>query len=250
MAGSNRTSVVLQERDRRLLEALESMRVINREQAKVVAGFRSTRRANDRLLILARAGFLKRAFIGSRQAVYWLPGKTLQERGRKSDGVSSEPAALFLNHQLEINRVHLLVQYAAIPVRGWWFVRWQDFQRPPSATVPLIPDGYFEVGSQQGFRPVFVEVDLGTEAVPVLARKASLYLQLATSGEFSQLFGRSQFRVLLITTSDRRLQNIRGAVAKLTDKIFWFGTLDAVSPERFWAASWLRPTGDQRQSLL
>ena len=29
-----------------------------------------------------------------------------------------EPAALFLRHQLEINRVHLLVQYGGIPVAG------------------------------------------------------------------------------------------------------------------------------------
>jgi hypothetical protein len=93
-------------------------------------------------------------------------------------------------------------------------------------------------------------VDLGTEAVPVVARKASLYLQLATSGEFSQAFGRGQFRVLLITTSDRRLQNLREPIAKLTDKIFWFTTLETVSPERFWSAAWLRPGGDQLQSLL
>ena len=149
MAGNNRTSIVLQERDLRLLEALETMRVIDREQAKVVAGFRSTRRANDRLLMLTRTGFLKRAFIGSRQAVYWLPGRGPQDSGRKRADASFEPAALFLNHQLEINKVHLLVQYTSIPARGWWFVRWQSFQKPLSATVPLIPDGYFEIGSQQ-----------------------------------------------------------------------------------------------------
>jgi hypothetical protein len=249
MAGNKRTTIVLQERDLRLLEALESMRVINREQAKVVAGFGSTRRANDRLLMLTRGGFLKRAFVGSREAVYWLPSKPLQERGRKSTE-AAEPAALFLKHRLEINRVHLLVQYSSIPVRGWWFGGWRSFQSPLSATVPLIPDGYFEIGSAQGFRSVFVEVDLGTEAVPVLAKKASLYLQLAASGEFSQVFGRSQFRVLLITTSERRLQNIRTAIAKLTDKIFWLGTLDSVTVEKFWAAGWHRPTGDQLQSIL
>jgi hypothetical protein len=54
MAGNSRISLVLQERDLRLLESLEVMRVINREQAKVIAGFHSTRRANDRLLTLAR----------------------------------------------------------------------------------------------------------------------------------------------------------------------------------------------------
>ncbi len=182
--------------------------------------------------------------------MYWSPGKGLQDSGRKRGDASSEPAALFLKHQLEINKVHLLVQYTSIPARGWWFVRWQSFPKPLSATVPLIPDGYFEIGSQQGFRPVFLEVDLGTEAVPVIAKKASLYLQLASSGEFSQAFGRSQFRVLVITTSERRLQNLRATIAKLTDKIFWFATLDTVSPESFWSAAWLRPSGDQLQSLL
>jgi hypothetical protein len=200
MGGNSRTSIVLQERDRRLLEALESMRVIDREQAKVVAGFHSTRRANDRLLNLARAGFLKRAFIGSRQAVYWLPSKGPQDSKRHRWDAPSEPAALFLNHQLQINKIHLLVQYAAIPSRVWWFVRWQSFQQPLSATVPLIPDGYFEIGSSQAFRPSFVEVDLGTESVAVFTKKAQLYLQLAATGEFSQAFSRRQFRVLVITT--------------------------------------------------
>jgi hypothetical protein len=250
MAGTKRTTLVLQERDLRLLEALQTMRVIDRQQSSVVAGFGSATRANARLLALTRAGFLKRAFVGSRQAVYWLANKPLQDANRKGEAPAVEPAALFLRHQLEINRVHLVVQYSGIPARGWWFGKWQSFQKPLSATVPLIPDGYFEVGSQQGFRPAFVEVDLGTEAVPIIAKKANQHLQLAASGEFAQIFGRSQFRVLVITTSARRVENLRGAVAKLTDKIFWFGTLDMISTERFWSAAWLRPSGDQLHSLL
>jgi len=248
MVGNNRTGIVLQARDLLLLEALELMRVINREQAKVVAGFRSTTRANARLLALTRAGFLRRAYIGARQAVYWRANTELQ-RARKKGELSQEPAALFLRHRLEINRIHLLAKYAAIPNVGWWFGRWQSFQKPLSATLPLIPDGYFEIDSAQGVRPAFVEVDLGTEAIPVFAKKASLYLQLATSGEFQQLFSRSQFRVLVVTTAEGRMHRLRQAVAKLTDKIFWFAPLDVICPEKFWIASWLRPSGDQPQSL-
>jgi hypothetical protein len=249
MAGNSRTSIVLEERDLRLLEALEALRVIDRGQAKMVAGFRSTRRANARLLSLTRAGFLKRAFVGSHEAVYWLANWELQ-KVRKRGEITPEPAALFLRHRLEINRLQLLVQYAGIPTPGWWFGRWQNFQGPILPTLPLIPDGYFEIGSAQGIRSAFVEIDLGTEAAPVLAKKASLYLQLATSGDFPKLFSRSQFRVLVVTTSERRLANLRQTVAKLTDKIFWFGTLDMLSAERFWSAAWLRPTGNQQQSLL
>ena len=249
MTGSKKTTLVLQERDLRLFEALESMRVVDREQAKVVAGFQSTRRANDRLLQLTRTGFLKRAFVGSRQAVYWLPNEVLQRGGNRKEH-AHEPAALFLRHQLEINRVHLLVQYRSLPVPLWRFLTWRSFRQPLSQAVPLIPDGYFELGNAQGVRPMFVEVDLGTEAVPILARKARLYLELATSGEFAKLFGRPQFRVLVITTSVDRLLNIRAAIAKQTDKIFWFTTLAVVKPERFWSAVWLRPLGDQLQTLL
>ena len=155
-----------------------------------------------------------------------------------------------MRHRLEINRVQLLVQYAGIPVPGWWFGRWQSFQQPINNTLPLIPDGYFEIAFAQGVRCVFVEVDLGTEATPVLVKKASLYLQLATSGDFTKIFSRSQFRVLVVTTSERRVKSLRSAIAKLTDKVFWFGNLDMVTADSFWSAVWLRPTGIQPQSLL
>jgi len=41
------------------------MRIIDQEQAKIVAGFGSTTRANVRLLGLTRAGFLRRFFLGT-----------------------------------------------------------------------------------------------------------------------------------------------------------------------------------------
>lgn len=249
MAGNNRTGMVLQERELRLLEALESMRVIDREQAKIVAGYHSTTRANARLLALTRAGLLRRTFLGGPKAVYWLANEQLQKTRKKGD-LPQEPAALFLRHRLQINRLQLLVQYAGIPIRGWWFGNWQSFSKPLSGTLPLIPDGYFEIASAQTARPAFVEIDLGTEAVPVVGKKASLYVQMATSGEFQKLFSRTQFRVLVVTTSQRRLQRLREAVAKLTDKIFWFATLDVIAPDKFWAARWLRPAGNQLQSLL
>ena len=56
MTGNNGKGIVLQERDRHLLKELAVMRVIDREQAKCVAGFGSTTRANNRLLALTRPG--------------------------------------------------------------------------------------------------------------------------------------------------------------------------------------------------
>ena len=48
MTGSNR-GLVLQPRDRRLLEELAVMRVVDREQARIAAGFGSITRVNARL---------------------------------------------------------------------------------------------------------------------------------------------------------------------------------------------------------
>jgi len=249
MAGNSNSTLAVQERDLRLFEALETMRVINREQAKIAAGFHSTTRANARLLALTKAGFLKRAFHGSREAVYWLTSNP-QYRGGHKELTPREPQSLFLRHRLEINEVYLLLKFCAIPMRGWWFVRWECFQKNLAPSVPLIPDGYFELRSATGVRACFVEVDLGTEALPVIQKKVRLYLHLATSGEFQALFHQPQFRVLIVANSERRLQNLRAAIAKLTDRIFWLSTLDSIHRERFWAPVWLRPIGEQRQSLL
>ncbi len=97
---------------------------------------------------------------------------------------------------------------------------------------------------------MFLEVDLGTEALSVWQQKTATYLQLAVSGEFLKRFRQSQFRVLVVANSDRRLANIRSLVAKSTDKVFWFATLESINRDGFWSPVWLRPTGEQRQSLL
>jgi hypothetical protein len=84
----------------------------------------------------------------------------------------------------------------------------------------------------------------------VIHRKVQLYLQLAASGEFSTLFHQSQFRVLVVATSARRVASLRQTIAGLTDKIFWLTTLESINQDRFWSAVWLRPTGDQMQPLI
>jgi hypothetical protein len=249
MAGNNNTSLVLQERDLGLLDELQTLVVIDREQARLVGPFQSRTRANARLLALTRAGFLRRSYLGSRRAVYWLPSTGRQEPSQ-NELSRREPAAMFLRHRLEINKVHLLLKFHAVPVPGWWFVQWQGFTKSLSPSVPLIPDGYFELRSAAGVRASFLEVDLGTEALPVFQRKVQLYLQFAASGEFSQLFHQPQFRVLVVASSQRRLASLRQTIARLTDKIFWLTTLDSINHDRFWSAVWLRPTGNQTQSLL
>jgi hypothetical protein len=259
MAGNRRRGIVVQQRDRHLLSELGVMRIIDREAAKIVAGFRSTRRANARLLQLTRAGLLRQFFIGSvahgRKAVYTLSRKGADLVNASNGGIQRPFGRLvvrdtFVEHRSGINEIYLAVKYRPDLRVEATLRRWHSFHQPISEAARVKPDGYFELASRDNVRGMFVEVDLGTEALTVWQQMASLYVQLAVTGEFRKRFGLPQFRVLIIANSEKRLQNIRSVVAKATDRIFWFATIESIHRDGFWSPIWLRPVGDQRQPLL
>jgi hypothetical protein len=257
MTGNKRTGPVLQDRDRHLLSEIGVIRIIDREATKLVGGFHSTRRANARLLQLTRAGLLKRFFVGSvahgRKAIYTLSTKGTELVQAKSGGINRPSGRLvvgdaFVEHQSGINEIYFCLRYRPIPshVR---LVRWLTFRQPISESIKLTPDAYFEVGIADNLRPMFLEVDLGTEALKIWEQKTASYLQLALSGEFQKRFRYPQFRVVVVANSERRLANIRSVICKSTDKIFWFTTFENINRSGFWSPGWLRPSGDQHHSL-
>ena len=143
MTGNNQ-GMILQDRDRHLLKELAVMRVIDREQAKCVAGFRSTTRANSRLLLLTRAGFLRRFFLGTvggaRKALYALSpkGAALVEvpyRGPRRASGQTLAADFFVTHQLWINEVYCLLKYRPIPIASPPFGFLTERSKVPASMV-------------------------------------------------------------------------------------------------------------------
>jgi hypothetical protein len=258
MTGSRRIRFSIQERDRHLLRELGIMRVIDREQAELVAGFPSFRRANRRLLALTREGLLRRIFIANsiigQKALYALSPKGAALAGALLPALPLRQtqfgASPFLLHRLAINEIYLTAKYRALPCSDMRLIRWIAFREPLTQAIPLTPDGYFESASGNSVKAMFLEVDLGTEAIPVWQRKTQLYVQMALSGQFTELFRQPQFRVLVVATTELRLRHIRTAIAKATDKIFWLSTLAQIKQRGFWSPIWLRPTGDSPQPLL
>jgi len=257
MTGNNK-SIVLQERDRHLLRELAVVRVIDREQAKIIAGFGSTTRANARLLALTRAGFLRRYFLGTvggaRKALYAMSrhGAELVEvpyRGPRRERDHILAADFFTAHQLEINDLYCAMKYKPIPADAR-FVRWLAFFERITPDIALIPDGYVEIETSEKKLAMFLEVDLGNESLSVWRRKVQAYLSYAVSGNFVEQFGHQQFRVLAITNSKRRQASIRTATAELSHRIFWFTTMGAIRRESLWSAIWQRPVEEQLISLL
>jgi hypothetical protein len=259
MTGNKRAGLIVQTRDRHLLSELSVMRIIDRETAKVVAGFHSTRRANARLLQLTRGGLLRRYFVGSiahgRKAVYTLAAKGSDLVNADLGGISRTSGRLvvsdsFTAHQSGINQIYVALKYRTGPALHVKLHLWHVFRQQISEAIKLTPDGYFELSAGDAIRPMFLEVDLGTEAHSVWKQKAAYYLQLAVSGEFQKKFRQPKFRVLVVASSERRIKNIRAVVAASTDKIFWFSTFENIDRDGIWSPVWLRSTGDQRHSLL
>lgn len=249
--------LVIQDRDRRLLSELAVMRVVDREQARIASGFNSTTRVNTRLLALSRAGLLRRFFWGpagvGRKLLY-----ALSVRGAEQVGVSVRGprrrnnevlvADYFISHQLSINQLYCALKYGALP-RPISFERWISFPEPLAERVRLIPDGYVELKTPAGIMAAFLEVDLGHERGAVWKEKLKKYLEFAVSGNFERLFGPKQFRVLVVTNSERRLLSIRNVVRASTRKLFWFSTMQAINSNGFFGRVWLRPEGNTFESL-
>lgn len=257
MTGNDR-GLVLQPRDRRLLEELAVMRVVDREQVKIVAGFGSTTRVNARLLRLTQVGLLKRLFVGTRaggvKALYALSLKGARAvgvplRGPQRRNDEAIIADFFVAHQLAINEVYCRLKFRALPP-GISFRRWMAFWEPITQGLKLIPDGYVELATPAQTVRAFLEVDLGTESLAIWKEKVRQYLRLAVSGEFERRFGEERFRVLVIAHSERRQHSIRGTVATLTDKLFWFADEKSVCEKDFFGPIWFRPKGEDRGPLI
>src|SRR5438309_7686321 len=207
MPGAKPKGLVLQERDRHILQELAVMRVIDRDQAKLIGGFRSTTRVNKRLLALTRGGLLKRFFIGSggwKKSLYSLsplganflqtPHRAMRMRSDELITVSSS-----LEHQLGINELYCLIKYRQAAIDSQKLVRWENLYRPIDSKRSLIPDAYIEISGPEGTTAAFLEFDLGHENLIVWKKKVEKYLQYAISGEFENLIRHPQFRVLIVT---------------------------------------------------
>jgi hypothetical protein len=234
------------------------MRVVDREQVRIVAGFGSTTRVNVRLLALVRAGFLRRFFLGTSaggtKALYALSAKGAQLVGvpmrgpqRRKDEILA--ADFFIQHQLTINEQYCRMKYGSLP-QGVSFKRWESFFAPIVPGLRLIPDGYLELQTSAGTLAAFLEVDLGHERGPVWKEKIENYLRFAVSAAPEGKSFHRPFRVLVIVPTERRLRSIRSTVAQKTEKIFWLVSLEAIRRDGIFAPIWLRPKSDSPEPLI
>lgn len=111
---------------------------------------------------------------------------------------------------------------------------------PSYRWLPLRPDGYFELLSpDNSVLPCFVEVDMGTETNARIYWKMRAYLTYRRDG-FQQDYNRPPlFKVLVVTSGDKRLDNLRRTIRKATSEDFClYSLLDNLHPRRVLTEWW------------
>jgi hypothetical protein len=246
-------------RDVCLVSAVDDFGVMSRDQVRRHLSFGSVTRVNAVLLRLVRHEYLERRYRpsvqGTREPVYRL-GRGGAELVDRSSGRTHrdrrrwyEASDLFVEHQLRLNDIRLAFmreQSAGFELRKWTAERELAADKPA-----LIPDAYCEYSVSRGMFSVFIEADLGTETMRRWQAKTAGYLRWAFGGEFERRFSRKFFRVLVVTTSERRLSFVRKEIAQQTERIFWLTTFHRLATEGLLAPIWVRPQGpDNLQSLI
>ena len=159
-------------------------------------------------------------------------------------------ADLFSAHQSLINEVYCDCKYGAGAPVGMQFLRWLSFSATIDQAIPLVPDGYVEFAGATASLAAFLEVDLAHERLSVWLGKVRNYLQYAASSRFETEFGGTRFLVLVVCNSQGRMESLRTATARLTEKIFRFATFPSVKQQGLWSAIWFKPTGCNPKTLI
>lgn len=129
-----------------------------------------------------------------------------------------EPSALFFNHVLAVSQLYVdlrraeragaleLLSFDAEPAC------WRTFLGLGGEPLALKPDAYVLVGASEFEEHVFVEMDLGSESLSVIRRKAEAYVRYWQTGREQATRGVFPHVVFLVTTERRREQVVKSLV--------------------------------------
>jgi hypothetical protein len=268
-------------RDLAVINAVYTYRVLRRDQIQTLF-FPSKNTANERLKRLYHHGYLARRWSpveygqGSGQTLYLLATKgaqrLAQERGvdvsditwRRSQNHVSSP---FLEHTLMINDVRLALERAAgqggYRIETW--LREEELKATPDKVwiesasgrrrrLALVPDAYFRLIEGSKRASFFLEADRATETHGRWAQKVLCYLSYLRSGAYLRRYGSNCLRVITVTSGERRLANLLRTTAQTCEGrdegLFWFTTLERVTPEAILEAPIWQMAGEERPMPL
>lgn len=251
------------DRDRQLLQALDEFRVLTTDQVHHLF-FPSLHRTRKRLVRLWRHGLVVRDVRptqlgeGSSQYYYALSqsGRRMLPQPSNHHGTSYRTLYAFSRHSEQINNFRICLTLATnmaddLALSSWAQGRKLKMLAAPryplmTQPMPIIPDAMFILLCRGREYNYFLEFDRGTTDLGRIANKCAGYHWLWQQKTAHRRFGIRSFRVLLVTTTRRRLDHI---IQKLVDShshsscpdLIACTDFDLVSlnqPQRLFAANW------------
>ena len=139
-----------------------------------------------------------------------------------------EPSYAFLAHTLAITETHVQLDEAAHA--GMFLLTtveieteaWRSFVTPGGAKSMLKPDLFVTISGEDYDDHWYIEIDLGTESLPVLLRKCVAYEEYRRTGRAQNEHGVFP-RVLWAMSDDVRVARLKEAItsdAHLSDRLF------------------------------
>ena len=279
----------LTERDKKIVLAVYQYRLLSSEQIEVLL-FHSPKPHSKRsvcrlrLQLLYHHGFLDRLQLpvvmgeGRSHFVYALDKEganlTANELGIAREKVGWKPSynqvkPLFLDHTLAVNTVRvvlaLLERASLLTVEQWvdevslQSKQYRDkvpYRMRGARIERAFPDGYYAISTPGASRSAhfFLEADQGTMTNTRWAGKIEAYVHFRSSSLAQKHYGTRNFRLLTVTTSQRRLDNLKQTTEGAGgDRYFWFTTKDQVDiwePEKLLGKVWEVATRENTFSLF
>jgi hypothetical protein len=260
-------------RDQAILAAVGDYRFLSSDQVQALF-FHSASTAKDRLAKLWQARFLERIYQpvlptdGSPKALYALAREGAMLLAQRTGQDVSEfkhltqkerRSTFFLDHTLCRNDFRIALTMACRRTRSLKLLAWRqkpedlaDCVRIPDKPgaeyhrVPLVADGYFEILAEGRKLAFLVEIDRGTTTCKRISRKLKGYYHWWQQDGPRTRFGVDNLRVLIVTTSDKRMEHLREVALDVREdrkgsRLFWLTTQGQVTlyePWKVLAETW------------
>lgn len=276
----------LQERDVRIIRLLHDFRFINSDQIQALVNG-SERGILRRLQKLFHHGFLDRPLsqivyplIGAQKMVYALGDKGADllaekfgiDRGKiKWNEKNKEAKDRHIQHTLMISDFRICLELALNNLPGTNLLFWEK-ENPKELKdyvyirdlqgrefrAPIVPDGFFGIQDQKDKMYFFIEADQSTMTNARFLKKMIAYWNWWKQGKHTKRFGIKAFRVLIVTKTQKRKENLREITKKADERqkgslMFWFTSernYNLQKPESFLESIWQTPKDDSYHSLL
>ena len=174
----------------------------------------------------------------------------------------------FINHMLGVNDVRVVFERLAA-WEQFELVTWLDDAEFRSAEykdklpfwvrgariMKKYPDGFAQIQlpDQETATYFFVEIDRGGMSNKVWQEKIHAYLDFRVSGRAQQHYGTRNFRILTVTSSQARVNNLKQATEQVNgDHYFWFTSQDNIDiwqPDTLFEQIWYIATKDGTYEL-